>query len=192
MTPEQIYSRLDGLIGYQTGSADGGSIQGSQVVADWVQLVKVLLKSPSFRYLDDFEFKLFDDLDEGATGAPDEANDATHFIAALVEMTSTVATDAEGRFSLDDSDAFTIGTANPTVLQDTMFGCLAIDNVTTTGVSEFYPLFSWAGRAGDGAGTLAYSQQGLALTTGLAAGFTGTSGGVPATDSCRAWILYRT
>ncbi len=187
MTPEQIIPKIEGLLGYMLGSADGGSIQGNQIVADWVTMVKALLSTSNFRYLTDLEFKPFLDLDEGATGADDEANEATHFIAALVEMTSTIATDSEGRVFFADSDALTVGTANPLVLTDDHFLMITLNNVTTTGVSQFYPILNWAGNSDDGT----YSTQGINLATGLAAGCGGQSGGVPAANAVRAWILYR-
>jgi hypothetical protein len=186
MTPEQIYARLDGMIGFQTGSADGGSIQGSQTVCDWVMLVKALLKTSAFRYLDDLEFMLADDVDASSTVVD---TTATHFIGALIEMVSTIATDASGWIFFADADSDTV--AGDTALNDDMFVVIHVVNVLTTGVSQFYPVLSWAGAAGT-AGTDTYEASGIALNTGLCVGGDGIANGAFATDACRAWVLYRT
>jgi hypothetical protein len=184
MTPEQIYARLDGMIGFQTGSADGGSIQGNQSVCDWVMLVKALLKTASFRYLDDLEFGLLDDVD--TTGVPQA--DATHIIAALVEMVTTIATDAYGWIHFDDADTNTF--VGSSALDNTTILAIGVKDVTTTGVSEFYPWIFLAGATG--VATATYSRTGIPLSTGLTVSGDGMDAGAFATDACRAWILYRT
>jgi len=185
MTPEQIYARLDGMIGYQLGSADGGSIQGNQSVSDWVTLVKALLKTSSFRYLDDLEFRLLPDVDTtGETGA----DDATDVIAILVEMLTTIATDTAGWIHLDDADTNTfVGTA---ALDNSTIAVIKVVDVTTTGVSEFYPVIFFAGATSVTANT--YRRTGIPLTTGLVVSGDGVDAGAFATDACRVWVLYRT
>ena len=184
MTPEQIFSRMEGMIGFQTGSADGGSIQGNQVVNDWVQMCKYLLRTPGFRYLTDYEFTMLDDVD--ATGVP--IADATDLIAVLVEMVSTIATDSAGWIHFDDADTNTF--AGSAALDNTSVGAISVVNVVTTGVSQFYP---WIFLAGASPVTVTqYATTGIRLTTGLTVSGDGIDAGAFATDACRVWVLYRT
>ena len=185
MTPQQIMMRLDGMIGYQLGSADGGSIQGNQSVADWVTLVKALLQTSSFRYLDDLEFRLLPDVDAtGETGA----DDATDLIAYLVEMVTTIATDTTGWIHFDDADTNTF--AGNSALDNSTIAAVKVVDVTTTGVSEFYPGIFLAGATSVTAN--AYRRTGYPLTTGLVVSGDGIDAGAFATDACRVWVLYRT
>lgn len=187
MTPEQIYARMDGLIGFQTGSADGGSIQGNQSVCDWINGVKLLLKTSSFRYLDDFEFDLLDDVDDTATVV---SASATHLIAALGEMVSTIATDTAGWWGFTDADTDTIE-MGAAALPDDVVALIHIRDVATTGVSEFYPVIFYAG-AGGAAGAATYGRTGITLDTGLVTWADGDGGNDIATDGLRCWVLYRT
>jgi len=187
MTPQQIFSRLDGLIGYQTGSADGGSIQGNSAVSEWARLVKEYLKGPTCRYLTDLEFDLVPDIDDTATVV---SATATHLIAACGEMLTTIATDTAGWWGFTDADTDTIE-IGAAALPDDIAALIHIKDVATTGVSEFYPVIFFAGAAGT-AGAATYSQTGIGLDTGLVTWADGDGGNDIATDAFRAWVLYRT
>lgn len=184
-TPAQIMPRIEGMLGYQTGSADGGSIQGASTLETWVNLVRVLLQSPDFRYLDDLQFTQSSDVDDDASSGNDLITDATHLIGGVAEMISTVATDSHGWLVYVDADTLTIDLN--AALVDTTVAVISIVDVTTTGVSEFTPFLFLAG-ASD---TTSYGKTGIALTTGLSLAFEGNSQGAPAASALRVWTLYR-
>ncbi len=189
MTPQQLIPKLEGLLGYHLGSADGGSIQGSTVVTEWVRLVKAMLEGPDFRYNTDYEFRLFPDIDEGAAvDAIDGESTATHLIAALAEVTVLITTDGHGW--IEFAQAPTLNTAlGGTAPADTHLATVSLVNPTTVGTSEFYSAI-WQAGAADGE---SYSTTGINLgSTGFGIGMEGNSAGVPAADTCRVWCLYRT
>ncbi len=189
MTPEQLIPKMEGMVGYMLGSADGGSIQGSSVVTEWLRLVKEMLKGPNFRYLTDLEFRLFNDIDEGAAvdGIDGEAS-ATHLIAALIEITVAITTDGHGWVEFAQVPTLNTGIGGGTVA-DTHLSTISVVDPTTTGASEFYPVI-WMAGAADGEN---YSTTGYNLgTTGFGIGFEGNTAGAPAADTCRVWCLYRT
>lgn len=180
-TPAQIIPQIEGLVGFQIGSADGGSIQGNQIVADWVQLVKAQLSLSSFRYLTDFEFTLLNDVD--ADG--EQLTSATHLCAALCEMVTTIATDGDGWVVFSDQDSYTF--AGNTALNDADVAMIHVSDVVTTGVSEFYPGIWLGGTSDDGT----YSNAGINLATGLTVAADGNNNGAFALDALRVWVLFR-
>ena len=182
-TPQQIIPKLEGMVGYMTGSADGGSIQGSTVVTEWVRMLKALLEGPDFRYLTDLEFLLLDDVD--TTG--ENISDATHVIAALIEMVTTIATDGAGWITFEDAQSITF--AGTAALNNAVVAVVHVSDVTTTGTSEFTPAIWLAGKADGGA----YSTTGLDLpNTGLCVSGDGNDAGAFAANACRVFVLYRT
>ena len=183
--PSSIIPVLEGMVGFQIGSADGGSIQGSQPVADWVELVKAVLGLSTFRYNTDYQFVLSTDVD--SDGEVVDAG-ATDLIAGLGEMITTVATDAAGWWVYADVDSDTF--AGQSALDNDIVALVHVIDVTTTGVSEFYPAI-WLSGAGGGAGTNAYGQTGIRLNTGLTTSFDGVDGNDPAASAFRVWTLFR-
>ena len=186
-TPQQIIPKLEGMVGYMTGSADGGSIQGSTAVTEWVRLVKHLLEGPAFRYLTDLQFILSADVDD--TGEVIDTS-ATHLIACLGEMVSTIATDTAGWFGYTDGDSDTIE-IGAAALPDDIACLIHVQDVNTTGTSEFYPAIFLAGGAGT-AGAATYGLTGITLDTGLTVWCDGDGGADVATDGFRVWTLFRT
>lgn len=180
-TPSALIPRLEGMVAHQIGSGDGGTTQGNQIVADWVTAVKYLLQHSTKRYLDDYQFNLLDDVDE--TGVP--LTSATHLLAALAEMTTTIATDGDGWLSFADLDSQTFdGTV---ALDNATVAIISISDVVTTGVSEFYPAIWFGGQSDDGT----YDQSGINLATGLTVAADGVNGGAFAANALRVWVLTR-
>ena len=180
MTPEQIFMRLDGIMGYSLGSVSGGGTtarQGNQNVEEWVKGIKSLLRSPNYRYLDDYEFAIQFDVD---ADGPDTLTptDATDLIAACVENIALAAEDSWVGFTDADTDTFD-GTA---ALGNTKMAVVKIETITTTGVSEFYPIIWYGGS----------NNTGLRLATGLTISADGVDGGEAENDALRVWVLYRT
>ncbi len=185
-TPAQIIPVLEGLVSFQIGSADGGSIQGSQIVATWVNAVKWLLGQPNFRYLDDLVFTLMDDVDEaGDAGA--NIGDATHIIAYLTEVLSNdLGVDADAWVAFQDLDATSAFDASA-ALNNATVAIHSIKDVGVSGVSEFYPGILFGGTSDDGT----YGQTGINLATGLLVVADGMDGGALNADVARTWVLTR-
>ena len=181
MTPHQIIPILEGLVSYTISS--GTAIQGSQSVADWVHMVKYLLKTEAYRGLTDLELELLPDVDEDGGVLASAA--ATHLIAALIECTSTIATDGEGHVTFANAATDT----QSTTLGVDVAALVSVQDVATTGVSEFYPVIWLAGQSDDAS---VYSRTGINLDTDLTVTCDGNAGGSPATDFCRVWVLIRT
>ena len=180
MTPEQIFARLDGIMGFSLGSVSGGGTtarQGNQNVEEWVRAIKNLLRSPNYRYLDDYEFAIQFDVD---ADGPDTITptDATHVIAACVENIALAAEASWVLFADADTDTFSGAAA----LDNDATALVLVETITTTGVSEFYPII-WFGGS---------TNTGLALGTGLTISADGVDGADPENDALRAWVLYRT
>ncbi len=195
MTPEQLIPRLEGLVGHMLGSASGeGSAanQGHETITTWVNMVKVLLRSPSFRYLDDLEFNCVDDVVD--VGIPVSA-DATHFIAALWEIYLELGGDTSAYVGFTDAATDTIDLGATLVTQEDVIAVLRVNDLINTGISEFYPMIlpcGAAGTEGDRVTTPVYSTAGIALTTGLTAWIDGADGTAPAAATARVWTIYRT
>ena len=187
-TPQQIIPKLEGMVGYMIGSADGGSVQGNSIVTEWVKLVKLLLEGPNFRYLTDFEFVLSDDVD--STGVVIDTS-ATHFIAGLIETAGAFTTDATGWVGWSDADSDTVdfsGADDNDIMLKVHTG-----SVAATGVSEFTPVICMAGIGGSTDGTTTtYSDAGISLAIGLTVAADGDDGTEIAADAVRVWTLYRT
>ena len=186
MTPEQVISKMEGMVSFQLG-IPGGSIasQGNQVVADWVRSLKTILKDPSKRYLTDFEFELMPDVDE--TGVETAIGTATHLCAILCEAVASTSADAGAWVVCVDASGNTFdGTA---ALPNTVVAAVVLNTPTTTGVSEFTPVIFMAGESGVAAA--AYSTSGIELATDLTISADGVDGANPATDAIRVWVLYR-
>jgi len=168
------------MMGFSLGSVSGGGTtarQGNQNVEEWVRAIKNLLRSPNYRYLDDYEFAIQFDVDEDGPDTISTA-DATHIIALCVE---NLALAAEASWvHCDDADTNTFdGTA---ALDNGSVCVIEIQTITTTGVSEFYPVLFFGGS----------TNTGMALGTGLTISADGQDGGNPENDALRAWVLYRT
>ena len=187
-TPEQIIPKLEGMVGFQIGSADGGSTQGNAIVTEWVRLVKELLKGPSFRYLTDLQFGLSDDVD--STGVVISTS-ATHLIAGLIETAGAFTTDGTGWVGWSDADSDTVdfsGADDNDIMLKVHAG-----SVATSGVSEFTPVILMAGIGGSTDGTTTtYSDTGISLAVGLTVAADGDDGTEIAADAVRVWTLYRT
>ncbi len=183
MTPEQLIPKMEGMLGYMLGSADGGSVQGNTSVTEWVRLVKELLKGPDFRYLTDLEFQPLADVDD--TGV-ETASTATHLIACLGEMVSTIATDTSGWFGAADVSGDTIELGAAALGDDVIF-VNHFQDVATTGVSEFYPMLFLAGSSDGGT----YGTTGVSLSTALTFWSDGDGGNDTALNGFRIWVVYR-
>ncbi len=185
-TPAQIIPVLEGLVSFQIGSADGGSIQGSQIVATWVNHVKSLLYQPNFRFLTDLVFTLMADVDEvGAASA--NISDATHIIAYLTEcLSADTGVDVDGWVAFQDLDA-TSAFDGAAALDNATVAVHSFKDIGTSGVSEFYPGILLGGTSDDGT----YGQTGISLATGLLVVADGMDGGVLNADVLRTWVLTR-
>lgn len=183
-TPTQIFPTIEGLIGFQLGTASSGATtaRGRSTVTSWIKSIREVFEEPDYRYLTDLQFRKLLDVDE--TG--ETITDATHLIAALIEMTSTIATDGAGWVAFDDSVSFTFdGTA---ALPNTVVSVVSVNDVQTTGVAEYYPCQWYAGAADGGA----YAATGIFLpNTGLAVAADGNDGGNPAANALNVYVLYR-
>lgn len=183
-TPTQIFPTIEGLIGFQLGTSSSGATtaRGRSTVTSWVKSIREVFEEPDYRYLTDLQFRKLLDVDESS----EDITDATHLIAALIEMTSTIATDGAGWCSFSDEVAQTFdGTA---ALSNATVAIVSINDVVTTGVAEYYPAQWYAGAADGGA----YAATGIFLpNTGLAVSADGNDGGNFAANALNVYVLYR-
>ena len=178
MKVQAAISVLEGIVGTL-------NIDTNQSAADWLQMVKYLLRTEAFRDLDDIQVQILNDIDD--TGVA--ITDATHLIACLGEMNSTIATDTAGWFGAADADSDTIELGAAALPDDVIF-VNHIRDVATTGVSEYYPMIFLAGAAGT-AGGAAYGRTGITLDTGLTFWADGDGGNDIATDGMDCVVVYR-
>ena len=191
MTPEQILPLIEGSVGYMLGSANAtgsAAAQGHTIVTTWLEMIKVLLKSPNFRYLDDLQWTCSDDVDQSAEVV---SASATHFIAGLIEVMGAFTTDGTGWVGWTDADTDTVDYS--TTLGNDQMLLLHVGSVATAGQSEFASVIYPAGIGGSTDGTTTtYSDAGLSLSIGLCVSADGDDGTDIATDAVRIWTLFRT
>lgn len=177
----QIIPRLEGLVNIAP--------EGGNALAAWVEAVKGLLRSPSYRDLTDFEFDIVPSVTD--VGIAVSAS-ATHLIAACWEISGDLGTDTSAFCGFSDADTDTI---DITVALSTQEDVVAITPVVELGVStvsEFYPAIYFAGAAGIEAAPGTYSETGLGLSLGLTAWADGNDGNAATAASVRVFVLYRT
>ena len=182
-SPSAIIPVLEGFVSTSTGSG-----VRTQNVSTWVEMVKALLRAPDYRDLTDLQFELLSSVTD--VGIP-TATTATHLIAALWEISGDLGTDTGAYLGFSDALTDTWLTSTALTTQEDTITLISARDLTTTGVSEYYPLIFLAGSAGVEASTTAYSSTGMALTTGLTAWANGKDTNAVTAASCRVWVLYR-
>ena len=193
MTPQQIFARMDGMLGYMTGAVSNAATttRGNQSVEDWVRLVKVLLTTPNNRYLDDFEFDCVPSVTDAGVVV---STSATDLLGGIWEVSGDLGTDTQCYVFMVDSDADTIDATAAMTNATTEKTCYVgkITDLVTSTVPEYYPFLLLAGTGGVEATAGTYAQTGVRLTTGLIACSDGNDGNATTAASLRVWVLYRT
>jgi hypothetical protein len=159
---------MEGMV--STTATEAG---GRQEVGLWVELCKVLLRSPGLRDETDIQFEML-----SLTSTSVLSTTATHLLAALIEQDSA---DSE-RDHVCFTDADTNTFAGATALDITDLIIITPRVAGTDGTGE-YVGFVLAG----GPDTLGYP-----LNTGLSIGADGDAGTDVAAGDLRAWVLFRT
>lgn len=179
MKVSEVIPMLEGMVGTVA--------EGNNALATWLECVKVYLRSPACRDLDDLEFKITEAVTD--VGIPVDA-DATHLLAAVVEIDGDLGTDTAGFVGYTDAETDTIDLTS--ALPEDVVAVIPVSDLAVSTVSQFYPVIFFAGQSGIEAAPGTYGETGISLTTGLTVWADGMDGNAITAASCRVFTLYRT
>ena len=180
-TVHQIIPRIEGMVGTVA--------QGNAAVQIWAECVKTMLRSSTFRGLDDLEFDFVPLITDVGIVV---STSATHLIADCWEISGDLGTDTSAFCGFTDADSDTIVLTTALSTQEDVVVTFPVNDLATSTINEFYPHIYFAGASGVEAAPGTYAQTGMGLAIGLTAWSDGNDSNAPTAASIRAFVLYRT